>query len=763
MPSHPDHQTSPKRYTIGFLSEKASHGTESIIFRGAEQAAVAHDVNLIYFAPQGDNSQAAHYGFSDDREDEQVRYSHDQLKAYLDQFELDGLFCIGWARLFNDANGPYLLEKLADLRMVTIGKDLSDSIPSVVMPGGNYIKELALHLVHEHKRRHIAYICPWSEDSRLDSYIEAMAENGQFDDRLIVRTTDIDMSLEMDVRMAQAVSILIDERQLPVDAVMVMSPYEGKYMLEALQARGLRVPEDVALVCYEDDPILEYGKPSITTIEYPYRELGYAACELLVHQLDGREVPLLTEVSASIFYRDSCGCTVNNVKPMQHNALPAAPASAVACTPAAIGSTLRVLSNTGLVDYERLAASFLSSLQGRSGTFLDTFSQEIYKLQGTFPYGLTDLVDRFREATLPCVGTEPGRYELAEALWFGARHILKNYLNGLALTRSIGEQEHHRIVGHIYQQLRASKHASDVPRVLDQYLGWLQVPSLCLLLNAADAPEPDASRLFFAYAGDFASPQDVGLRELYRRYRDRFAKRFSLVVSPLLVNGERLGYAWADPGSHRTSTITDLLDQIGNAIKNAQVLEENLEKETSLAYYASVDSLTRLFNRRYFYDALAEIVRESRPFSVLYIDIDGFKEVNDTLGHDAGDLLLTQIADRLRDVLPDAAFQLPHPVPQLGIAQMSSIFRLGGDEFTALLRPVVQDEIEDYADRLCRTIRQPYTLEGHIVQISTSVGIARYPQDTADPDQLLKLADLALYKAKEHKNQYRFHAKDSQG
>jgi GGDEF domain-containing protein/DNA-binding LacI/PurR family transcriptional regulator len=758
MSSHPDNQSSHKRYTIGFLSEKASHGTESVIFRGAEQAAEKYDVNLIYFAPLEDNGESVHYGYSGAREDEQVRRSHDQLKAHLDQFELDGLFCIGWARIFNDANGPYLLDRLADLRMVSIGKSLSDSIPSVIMPGGPYVKKLALHLAHEHKLRHIAYICPWSEDSRLDSYIEAMQEAGQFDDRLVVRTADLDVSLEMDQRMQRALAILLDERQLRVDAVMVMSPYESKFMLEALQARGLRVPEDVALVCYDDDPIIEYAKPSITTIEYPYRELGYAACELIVRQLENQEVPAITEVSASIFYRDSCGCTVNNVKPMQLKP-PVGPAQAAAvdCTPAAIGEQLRSLPNIGPVDYERLVEAFLSSLQERSGRFLDTFSQEIYQLQGQFPYGLSDLADRFREALLPCVGTDPARYELAEALWFGARHILKNYISGLALTLSIREKEHHRIVSHIYQHLQAAALVTDVSHVLNQYLGWLQVPSMCLLLHPADVPDPGASRLFFMYGEYFDFPQDAGLLELYRRYRDRLKKRLSLVVSPLLVNGERLGYAWADPGFHGTNTITDLIDQIGNSVKNAQVQEENREKETSLAYYASVDSLTRLFNRRFFYDALARTAADCPSFSVMYIDIDGFKEVNDTLGHDAGDRLLSQIADRIRDVLSAGAFPLTHPVPRMGLSQMSSIFRLGGDEFTALLRTDVLGEVANYADRLCRALRQPYTLGSRSVQVSASVGIARYPEDSADSVQLLKLADLALYQAKASKDQYCFH------
>jgi len=760
MTSHPDYTARSKRYTVGFLSEKASFESEALIFQGAQQAAEQYDIHLLYIAPLEDNDEADHYGYAGVRSAEEARLRHDRLKAYLDSLELDGLFCIGWARAFNDDLGPYLLERLKPLPLVTIGKSLSADIPSVIMPGGPYIKQLALHLAREHRLRRIAYVCPWSDDERLDSYIEAMQEAGQHDERLIVRTGDLEGPLDIAQRMRRAAAVLLDERRLAVDAIMVMSAYECAFMLEALHARGLRIPEDIALVCYEDDPVVENATPSMTTIDYPYRKLGHAACELLVRQLDGQTVPARTDVETVIRYRDSCGCTVNDVKPMQ--AQPAlhglVDRTAAGLLPAEIGGRLRDSMPPDLhgLDYEGLAASCLSSIEQRNGWFLEAFSREIHRLVQT-PEGLDQLVERFREAFLPLVGPDRGRYELAEALWFGARHILKNYMSRLALSRSIQENEKNRIVNHIYQQLQTVEYVSDVAKVLNHYLGWLQVPSVSILLNPPEAPQPEAARPFFCFGEDLPVPPDADMPTLYRLQRDAGEERMCLVVSPLLMNGERLGFIWAKPGTHRTHTLFALFDQIGSAVKSAQVQEESRENEARLAYYANVDSLTRLFNRRYFYDALAAAAADGRAFTVLYIDIDGFKQVNDTHGHDAGDRLLVQIADRLRHALTDGAFPLPQPVPTLGLTEMGSIFRLGGDEFTALLRTTDVGEAAAYARELCAALRRPYVLDGHTARVSASIGLARYPEDTPDAHRLLKLADLALYRAKEDKDQYRFY------
>src|SRR5947209_2820644 len=132
------------------------------------------------------------------------------------------------------------------------------------------------------------------------------------------------------------------------------------------------------------------------------------------------------------------------------------------------------------------------------------------------------------------------------------------------------------------------------------------------------------------------------------------------------------------------------------------------------------------------HQALASIGR-GQAFAVIYLDLDYFKTINDTLGHPLGDGLLGVVAQRLRR----------------SVRQTDTVARLGGDEFA-----IVQNDVRDpantrtLAERLVNEISAPYNLDGHHVVIGTSIGIARAPIDGADPDQLMKNADLALYSAK---------------
>ncbi|MBL0086686.1 MAG: EAL domain-containing protein [Ideonella sp.] len=171
-----------------------------------------------------------------------------------------------------------------------------------------------------------------------------------------------------------------------------------------------------------------------------------------------------------------------------------------------------------------------------------------------------------------------------------------------------------------------------------------------------------------------------------------------------------------------------------------------------LAYY---DSLTGLPNRQSFLDRVdREILRsgqQSEKLAVLFMDLDGFKTVNDTLGHATGDLILQWAADRLRDGLRPADL-LSRPTgfgdfdradPKLELA------RLGGDEFTALLLNIEHpDDAVAVAQRIGKLMRKPFVVDGRDVMLSTSIGIALYPEDGADGVTLLKHADTAMYHAK---------------
>ena len=158
--------------------------------------------------------------------------------------------------------------------------------------------------------------------------------------------------------------------------------------------------------------------------------------------------------------------------------------------------------------------------------------------------------------------------------------------------------------------------------------------------------------------------------------------------------------------------------------------------EAKINQLARYDSLTGLPNRAFFRDQMdvaLTLLRRRGPSAIHFIDLDEFKEVNDTLGHPCGDELLCAVADRLR-----------------GLVRSSDLVtRFGGDEFVVLQYPLGQQrEAGALAERIVEVLREPYEVSGHEVVIGASIGIALAPRDGTDADLLLKNADMALYRAK---------------
>jgi diguanylate cyclase (GGDEF)-like protein len=176
-------------------------------------------------------------------------------------------------------------------------------------------------------------------------------------------------------------------------------------------------------------------------------------------------------------------------------------------------------------------------------------------------------------------------------------------------------------------------------------------------------------------------------------------------------------------------------------------ITERQRSEAQIAHMARHDALTDLANRVLFRErmdeALAQLHRRSEEFSVFVFDLDLFKAVNDSLGHPVGDALLKEVARRLQAIMQ----------------KTDTVGRLGGDEF-AILQTVETHQKADaigLANRLLKSICAPYAIDGHQIVIGISLGIALAPDDGTDADQLLKNADLALYRAKsEGRNGYRF-------
>ena len=223
-------------------------------------------------------------------------------------------------------------------------------------------------------------------------------------------------------------------------------------------------------------------------------------------------------------------------------------------------------------------------------------------------------------------------------------------------------------------------------------------------------------------ADDGPEPQATGLTRNYRK------------------DGDMIWCEWYH------SALLDADGEIVSILSFVQDVSTRIQAEERLQYMATRDALTGLPNRLLLHERLAQAIaqakRSGRRVGVLFIDLDRFKNVNDTLGHRIGDELLKSVTRELSTALRETDL----------------LARLGGDEFMVIVEdfddPSVLGRI---AQKLLDAIAQPFRIEDHDIYVTSSIGISVYPDDSDDPEELLKHADVAMYRSKElGRNTYQF-------
>lgn len=238
--------------------------------------------------------------------------------------------------------------------------------------------------------------------------------------------------------------------------------------------------------------------------------------------------------------------------------------------------------------------------------------------------------------------------------------------------------------------------------------------------------------LGFSFATDFQRHLEKVIDQ-QSNYRGKFVHTFGS------GQGERFEYLLAP-----------VLDEYQNTEATVCIYRDITEQalaEEKIWHNAHHDLLTGLPNRRLFLDRLEQEIkhakRHGRPLALLFLDLDGFKSVNDSLGHEAGDRLLCDVAQRLTD----------------GVRENDTVARLGGDEFTVILTGAEHHkDVELVAQHIIDSLATPFLIARQPVQISVSIGISFYPQ-ASTPQALLEASDQAMYKAKKAgANRMSFHA-----
>ncbi|MBA3269967.1 MAG: GGDEF domain-containing response regulator, partial [Acidobacteria bacterium] len=218
--------------------------------------------------------------------------------------------------------------------------------------------------------------------------------------------------------------------------------------------------------------------------------------------------------------------------------------------------------------------------------------------------------------------------------------------------------------------------------------------------------------------------------------------------------GEDIAVAAMKTGAHdyiMKGSLARLAPAVDRELREATVRRERIKAEKRVAHLAYHDQLTDLPNRTLLHDRLKQAIltskRETKSLSVLVLDLDGFKEINDALGHDAGDLVLQHVAGRLRGALRES----------------DTVARLGGDEFAILLPTTELEGAELAAIEILQELEAPIMINERALTVRGSIGVAGFPQHGGHGFELLHKADIAMYVAKKDHTGYSVYSADRDG
>jgi diguanylate cyclase (GGDEF)-like protein len=345
-------------------------------------------------------------------------------------------------------------------------------------------------------------------------------------------------------------------------------------------------------------------------------------------------------------------------------------------------------------------------------------------------------------------------------------------LAGAADTPRAVAQSYNLAISALESQWSAQQRLAEIDRLLLEAVGLEQsiepiLLRVCALTSSQvaavallDRDAPGHARSFVAGADGVTCPVSrinldpevtLALQDMPQgiAVQSHHLDRFSF-LEPLRQRGVELCYVWPifagsevaallSVGYQGTATLSEEVVRYGaQCCSRLQIALSNQDCDARLYRQAHFDSLTSLPNRVLFRDRLAQELSSTTDGApcgaLLYVDLDHFKRVNDSVGHIAGDQLLTIVAQRLRSCVKDG----------------DTVARLGGDEFTVILRQVPSAEAaNEIAQRIIESLQRPVNIAGRDHQVRASIGITRYPEDGNTIEELLRNADLAMYQAKD--------------
>lgn len=586
-----------KDLRIGYLDDDDFSDLFTQILDGIVEAARSLSVNIIRF------------GYTTHKEKAEEHYK--KLYSLIKEANLDGLIFLAWTHAgpmyFRDS----FLEAFAGMPLIAVGNQ-PEGIPSVLSNGNSSIREITLHLIQTHQYEKIAYMPPERPDDRIASWREALVENGLYLEELEIRDEEWKVSGSV-ARAKRFLEILLDERGISIDAIVSSGHHETEILMEELSKRQLRVPLDIALTSYDDGEYERYSTPGITTVYYPWTEMGSNACRLLVNWLQTGNVPIETAISTRVMYRESCGCKSDFVASATSG--PVLRPEKGRFTEELRGRIISVLEEAypyPSFDFEIMLDSFIidvtmakqknklsnSNVNSESSLFLETLVGQFERASDSVKRArLEALVLKFRKAVMPWLASDVKALLAAGELFRSAQSFL---LNGIAQARghaAILEKNRAQAMQEVSQGIMTAKTIRELtdtimvnfPKLGIDFCGLALFPDYgtnplfagakMLLLSESillDIKKQEMETLNGQTPNDFFNC-------LYSSYN----RKHLLQVHPLEYLGTWLGYAVFEPGPEDEQTYRALARHLESALKNvskAEKIRKNSQQILDRAY-----------------------------------------------------------------------------------------------------------------------------------------------------------------------------------
>lgn len=573
-----------KRLVLGLLTYHEDNNNLNQMMAGIFEAAWKHDVNIIRFT-----------GLGRDLNYKTLSYEIKNLFEIIRGQNLDGLMFLGWTPIIQMYPEEYV-KYFHPMPLFSLGS-CYENIPSVYSEGSTFFRELLVHLIEVHHCRKIAYLAPILWDMRVDVYREVMRKYGIYDPDLFI-DADVLRPLEYDLtlRGQKGISILLDEKKAAFDAIALSYNEETISVLEEFKNRGIIVPDDVKVVGYEDDESSKYALTPITTIYFPFWEIGYQGCERFVEMLTNQDKkpPFATHIPAKIIFRRSCGCTSGSVQfvkgPDTGAKLRSNRLSGKVPDPVKICDKMRKLMPMQELNLEELLDAFFHDFnQNTNIRFLETVQTQLanYYHHNRDVSGMENFISLLRKIMIPYV-TETGDYIWMEDLLHQARIIIEEKAVNLLGNQTVQTNRLNEMLLKINQEMITTFDTRKLMNVLESSLIRLNIPSCYLFLfNRKKAALAESGLAFEFLDGWRVSYQGNRQVSLLKDLRQNLPqnRRYSFLAYLLSVNDEYFGLVLFEPGPLDERIYFCLAILLSTALKGATLVEklENTNRELTTA------------------------------------------------------------------------------------------------------------------------------------------------------------------------------------